>query len=327
MANKLVTFTTLTLLTAITMVVQAQAPAPTDQAALDPRGPSPDGNYWYEVEVTIFSSLYGNAPYSEIPVARSNALRYLPQLRLLQNPADSYQFPFAPPLAVEAPAESLGLTAPIDAALLPTPPIVAEGPLFSPALPGAFKILDYARDPYIALDRRFWRFNQMNSRLGSTGEHAVLWHQVWRQPLLPRSQTPALQVIGGMEYGAHNALEGSLRLSGQNNNAEVDANLWLSNFANTPTSTDEWALPERPQLLPAPDDAATRSTMVGDVARVPAEPWFPSSIWHLNESRDVGTNALYYLDHPAMGVLIELRPYLVPEPVVPTTVTPTAQFE
>jgi hypothetical protein len=319
MASKLALVATAALLTMASFVM-AQAPAANGSVLEpDPRGPSPDGNYWFEVEVTIFSSLYGNAPYSEIPVARSNALRYLPQLRLLQNPADSYQFPFPPPAA---PAADISPPAPGFAieASAPVPlPGVTEGPLFSPALPGAFKILDYARDPFIALDRRFWRFNQMNSRLGSTGEHTVLWHQVWRQPLLPRAQTPAIQVIGGMEYGDHSALEGSFRLSGQATKAEVDANLWLSSFANTPPATDEWKLPPRPNLTENSESQVAIEAGTPDIALVPAEQWFPTSIWHLNESRDVGTNALYYLDHPAIGVLVELRPYRVPESVVPAT--------
>ncbi|MES2605399.1 MAG: CsiV family protein [Pseudomonadota bacterium] len=338
MADKLVTVAAFALLVGSnTLLAQAQPPdgqppvQPAGDAVVlepDPRGPSPDGNYWFEVEVTIFSSVYGGATYSEIPVARSNALRYLPQLRALQNPADSYQFPFALPsqLVDPASAQSPAFIAVANPAQQEIVPVVMEGPRFSPALPGAFKILDYARDAYISLDRRYWRFNQLNSRLASTGEHSVLWHQVWRQPLLPRSQTPSLQIVGGMQYGDHNALEGSLRLSGQATNAEVDANLWLSSFANLAPATGEWQLPEQPQLSVV-QTTVENTNMVGDVALVPAVQWFPENIWHLNESRDVGTNALYYLDHPALGLLIEIRPYLVPEQEVPETAAQGPQFE
>ena len=45
--------------------------------------------------------------------------------------------------------------------------------------------------------------------------------------------------------------------------------------------------------------------------------WYPDSIWQLNQMRDLSPNALYYLDHPTLGLLVEIRPYLVPEPRLP----------
>ncbi len=324
--------------------------------ARDPRSPSADGYNWVEVEVTIFSSVYGSAPYSEIPVPDSNSLRYLPQLRLLANPADAYRYPFALPALIDAnavTADAAGATAEVGNAGLSVLPPVLEGPVFSPAIPGAFKLLDVERDAYVALDRRFWRFNQLNSRLQSGAEHAVLWHQVWRQPLRPRAQTPALQIIGGDAFGSHNSLEGSLRLSSQGQGvvADLDANLWLTSFANQPSaaSDGEWKLPEQPVLQPpvqqqplqlqspqlqSPQQQVSNNAVAlapEAVGLAPAVSWYPTSIWQLNQSRDVGPNALYYLDHPAMGLLIEIRPYLVPDSLVPVTDTtaPTAttQFE
>lgn len=314
---------------AVASVAAQPVPAPADTAAApvrDPRGPSADGYYWVEVEVSIFSSVYGGTPYSEIPVPDSNNLRYLPQLRPLVDPADAYAFPFVTAAVPETPAAPVIDPATGVAAL---PPPVLEGPEFSPAVPGAFKLPDVERDAYVALDRRFWRFNQLNSRLQSGAEHAVLWHQVWRQPLLPRAQTPALLVIGGDAFGNHNVLEGSIRLSSQGQGlvADLDANLWLSAFADQlPAAADgEWKLPEQPVLDEPADNApavpAQGGEDTGQVGLMPAVSWYPTSIWQLNQSRDVGPNALYYLDHPAMGLLIEIRPYLVPEPLVPATDT------
>lgn len=305
-------------------------------AARDPRSASPDGYNWVEVEVTIFSSVYGSAPYSEVPVPGSNSLRYLPQLRLLANPADAYRYPFAPPATIGVTADVAVDTVEIVTAEPPAPSPVLEGPVFSPAIPGAFKLLDVERDAYVALDRRFWRFNQLNSRLQSGAEHTVLWHQVWRQPLRVRAQTPALQIIGGPAFGNHNVLEGSLRLSSQGQGvvADLDANVWLTNFASQPPaeSDGEWKLPEQPVLQPlveqqplqlqAPQrqaDNTEAGLALETEALVPVASWYPTSIWQLNQSRDVGPNALYYLDHPAMGLLIEIRPYLVPDSLVPVT--------
>ncbi|HTR01068.1 MAG TPA: CsiV family protein [Candidatus Acidoferrum sp.] len=271
---------------------------PTSQPARDPRGPSADGNYWFEVEVTIFSSVYGSGGNREVPVP-SSTLRYLNPLRQLQLQSDSYRFPFD---TDEGKAWLAG----------PAPVATVEGPELSPADPRAFKMLDQERDPFLALDKRAWRFNQLNSRLQGTGEHTVLWHQVWRQPLRPRAQTPALQVEGGDAYGDHYQLEGSVRISGQGELPVIDANLWLGSFSHERgDNATDWKLPQRPRG----DDEKTETA-------APAQPWYPHDVWQLNQTRDLGPNALYYLDHPALGLLIELRPYLVPEAKVPTTETP-----
>ena len=188
---------------------------------------------------------------------------------------------------------------------------VGEGPVYSPADPNAFKILDQERDPFLALDRRYWRFNQLNSRLQSNGEHKVLWHQAWRQPIKPRAQAPALQVEGGNAFGEHYELEGSVRLIGTGNDANIDANLWLSSFSKT--RSGHWQLPERPPL--ATTGSGASNSELGN------EAWYPDSIWQLNQNHDLGPNALYYLDHPTLGLLVEIRPYLVPETRVPETKT------
>lgn len=284
---------------------------------------SSDGAYWYEIEVTIFSSQYPELPYSEIPVPERSNLRYLPQLRLLQNPGDSYQVIFPSPEPLFSPtAQQAFSPAPaasdVTTAVLSTPAIL-EGPVFSPAVPGGFKVADYARDPFIALDRRSWRFNDINTRLESGGEHQVLWHRVWRQPLKARAQTSSLQIQGGNEFGDHYQLEGSVRFSGQSGEANVDINVWLSSFLDVPGATgEEWRLPEMPVLTPAvvePTTPAFGNTTLA--AAVPADLWYPSKIWQLNQTRELGPNTLYYLDHPAMGVLVEIRPYELPELELP----------
>ncbi len=269
----------------------------------DPRGASADGAYWFEVEVTVFSSVYGGSKSSEVPVPDNNNLRYPAQLRRLQNQIDCYQFPFAADLN-QAQLAAI-------AAMMTTALPFGEGPVYSPADPAAFKMLEVERDPFLAIDRRYWRFNQLNSRLQSNGEHKVLWHQVWRQPLRPRGQTPSLQVEGGGQFGDHYELEGSLRLAGTNNAATLDANLWLSTFSRD--HAEQWKLPDRPTQAVNKFDV-THAAGADDIH---AEPWFADSIWQLSQSRELDPNVLNYLDHPTLGLLIEIRPYLVPEARVP----------
>ena len=45
-------------------------------------------------------------------------------------------------------------------------------------------------------------------------------------------------------------------------------------------------------------------------------PWTLSAVWQLAQTRELGANQLYYLDHPAIGVLIQVRPYVLPPRLV-----------
>jgi hypothetical protein len=360
--------------TPVTPLLIPGAPAQITAADLaatapDPSGPSADGLYWFEVEMTVFSTDYGSAPFSELPLPDTKNLRYLPQLSYLKNPLDVFRFDF---LGLNNSAltslhtdlntdldQALATAAvdPTNSANAPAAPAVLMGPLYSPAQPEAFKLLDYEHDGFIKLPTSFSKFADVNSKLASTGEHQVLWHQVWRQPIKDRAQTPAVQVLGGEEFGEHNALEGSVRISGEGNAATLDVNLWLSSFTQAALPATEQTtltLPERPQLEPLltalPTASASSLTPINAATVLvppvelgsdpfatpssafpsPAPTWYVSKVWHLNQSRKLTSNALHYLDHPAVAVLVEIRPYLVPATVAPLTdsnAVPAAKFE
>src|SRR5690606_20391605 len=110
---------------------------------------------------------------------------------------------------------------------------------------------DYAHDPYIALDQRDWKLNGVARNLSASSEYELLWHQGWRQPLLPRAQVAAIAIQGGIPMQAHTALEGSVRLSEATGmQANVDANLWLTELGRPAIGeTEAWNLPPLPAAL------------------------------------------------------------------------------
>jgi hypothetical protein len=72
----------------------------------------------------------------------------------------------------------------------------------------------------------------------------------------------------------------------------------------------QWHIPERPFPMSAsrteqPDER------VNDVLAVVPN-WTLAEVWQLKQTRELGANQLYYLDHPALGVLIQIRPYELP---------------
>ncbi len=72
-----------------------------------------------------------------------------------------------------------------------------------------------------------------------------------------------------------------------------------------------------PVLTPAALQEPLLPEETAQVTLVPAVVWYPEKIWQLNQTRELGPNALYYLDHPTMGVLVEIRPYELPELELP----------
>lgn len=263
-----------------------------------------DGKRWFEVELSVFTNEYPETEYSEQPVAEHLSLQYLPKLQKLLTPISSLMIEFPKPISptVLPPTETVSAVPVVEAH-------VQLGPPYSPAVRDSFKVSDYARDAFITLADRIAKFNSINRSLTDSSEHRVLWHQVWRQPLQARAQTPAIFVTGGEHIGNHAELEGSLRLSDIDGRATLDGNLWLNGFENIGDTTEsEWKVPE----LPFPFEETKDPALVQADLRTIVE------VWQMQQTRELGANELYYLDHPAFGVLIQLRPYLLPEQAIVT---------
>jgi hypothetical protein len=271
-----------------------------------------DGNRWYDVEVSIFTNEVPGGATSEIPVARKLTAAYLPRLRELQTRSSVFMIEFPqdqPPVVAAAPV--------IAPALLPSEPLaeptIMMGPIYSPAVRDGFKITDFERDPFIDLGTRAAQFTAMNRSIDSAPEHRLLWHKAWRQPMEGRAQTAAIFVGGGDLQASHNELEGSLRLSDNAGGVMLDINIWLNRFgaALAPGSNaagEEWKIPE----VPFPTEMPF-SSVVTELA--PAQQQL-IEVWQLEQTRELGAGQLYYLDHPALGVLIQVRPYLLPPRLV-----------
>lgn len=297
-----------------------------------------DGRRWYDVEVSIFTNDVPGGVRSEFPVARNLSAAYLPRLRELTSRTDALMIEFpddpAPTLAPAAPVapeaafeDAFGESSGEE----PREPLVSMGPIYSPPVREAFKLTDFERDAFVDLGTRAAQFTTMNRNIDGAADHRLLWHKVWRQPLEARAQTPAVFVTGGDQRGDHFELEGSLRVVSNGPGAMLDINVWLNEFRVsapapgfvTPAqeTQDEWKIPE----LPFPDEtngveaqnaALPSASTLPRAAIAPAAPaaqtWELTAVWQLAQTREMSANQLYYLDHPAFGVLIQVRPYVLP---------------
>lgn len=288
-----------------------------------------DGRRWYDVEISIFTNEVPGGVRSEFPVAHKLHAEYLPRLRELTSRTRALMIQFPEDVLPSlAPAASVAPEFPGAAPLEAEEPVVTMGPVHSPPVRDAFKLTDFERDAYVDLGTRAAQFTAMNRNIDGAPDHRVLWHKVWRQPLEARAQTPAVFVAGGEQRGEHYELEGSLRVVANGNGAMLDINVWLNEFrlnAAVPDlvlpareTQDEWKIPELPFPIetPATPLQETIVTAAGFDAATPAAPpaqgWELTAVWQLEQTRELSVNQLYYLDHPAIGVLIQVRPYVLP---------------
>jgi hypothetical protein len=163
-------------------------------------------------------------------------------------------------------------------------------------------------------------------RLLRTGQHRLLFHEAWLQPMENRQQAVSILIRGGEQYDRHFELEGYLTLSVERY-LHINTDLWLSRFAST-IGTDQtpWpVLPTPPTVLKAEQQMADELNLKpsgshnwGVQEQRPFELLFDQQYTvertvAMRQHRRMRSQELHYLDHPLMGVLVKVIPYKQPE--------------
>lgn len=250
-----------------------------------------DGNRWYEMEVLVFRHIAGENRVTEraIPLPATGTPEAVTSpgfpLRELSSPLRDFLVDFDAILLRET---DLDLVAP--AAAEP------YGPQPQNSGSGSFRLMDLARDPWVALTDASRQLARDAQRLRDSGSHELLWHQVWRQPMLGAAQTPAIDIntaldemnktarMAGEVVGPSESIQGSIRFTSFNQSTlRVSLALTLAPVAATPLSPSPFSM--APTVLPG---------------------------WTLDEQRDILPETYHYFDTPAFGVLLQVRPYELP---------------
>ncbi|WP_444900564.1 CsiV family protein [Microbulbifer sp. VAAC004] len=160
------------------------------------------------------------------------------------------------------------------------------------------------------------------------GGDRILFHKAWHQVLEQKHKSPAILIDGGETFSGHSQLEGSVTLS-VSRYLHLSTNLWLNDFS-APASAEGIRLPHRPKAAPTPSEetisfSATNEGLIasnpnrhnfsnaaGDQEPItldaPAEqPVYVMRAAHLQHERRMRSGQLHYIDHPAFGILIEIR--------------------
>ena len=168
-----------------------------------------------------------------------------------------------------------------------------------------FRLFDLLRDEYLNLPARLSDFSQTNRALEQSPDHKLLFHGHWRQRVVSSDEATSIYIEDLRGRNSRPKLNGSLtiRFNEQEDRVVVDANLWLIETAGAIENGMEWRLPEMPAALNNPINGEIQSTKnSGGSIRV----------YPMQQSREMRSNEFHYLDHPALGLIIAVRPYNPP---------------
>lgn len=155
---------------------------------------------------------------------------------------------------------------------------------------------DGSNAPFQLLPADAMQLNQEANVIANRRSMRVLLHQAWRQTVDNPAQATAVIISGGKQFGAHHELEGALTLSVEHF-LRVDANMWLSRFANNGSATSAQTLPNPPGVIA---DNSAQSAVTQTVL--------------LQEQRRLRSGELHYFDHPRLGLLVLVTPVAPPQP-------------
>tara|TARA_R100001377_G_scaffold81085_2_gene60409 strand:- start:420 stop:1346 length:927 start_codon:yes stop_codon:yes gene_type:complete len=254
---------------------------------------------WFQIEVTVF--LYEDANLDmENWSPNRLSVAFPERLRRLRQVSDSLQLSdwsvLAPALA--APLDSDAL----DALETPVAPVVGPAP-YAPAQIG-FRLPDIARTAFLQLPPDAHDFTGTNRAITQSAAHRIVFHGVWRQLMTRRGAANAVAVMGGRTFNERREVEGSLSfyLTNSGDRIILENNLWLNRFGTQAEEDSPWKLPVLPAILTKQSAEETPEQTQ----------FFVNRIIQFAENRDLRVREFHYLDHPAMGLLVQVSPYTLP---------------
>jgi len=263
-----------------------------------------DGFRWFQVELSLFSNEYPEYRDAQLWTPDRLDLAYPPRTREFSSLARFLMVSEFATAAVSATLNPMPGAAIEDSQGAETPPPPEVGPF--PRRTGPFlRMPDFARDPYLLLPVSESDFQTTNTRLERSPVNRLLFTGAWRQPVMESARAQALIVRGGRQVGQRHELEGTvtIRFNENEDRVVIDANLWLMEFAPPGLGDPAWQLPPLP-----PGSAADEMAGAADNPEV-------TRIVQLRQSRDMRSNEFHYLDHPALGLVVSVKPYELPPPV------------
>ena len=155
----------------------------------------------------------------------------------------------------------------------------------------------------------------VRSTLRKSGRYQLLYEAAWRQPIVDSKDAKTIYLSGGKRQANYSELEGTLRLH-KSRYLHVDAHLILGRYEeqrvpiNTmeslPLGSADRATPTRSRFkllegAPSAQPAEANIDEPSEYRVVPVE------IFELKQSRRMRSGELHYMDHPKLGLLIQVH--------------------
>ena len=260
-----------------------------------------DGQRWYQIEESIFANESSDLnaeqwPNEDLDIGFPRRIIKLTEFSDVLQLQDWSVFlaPLAPALPRNIEQQQ---QAAIDASTDPAPALPAKkiGP--RPFVSSdSFTMPDLARDSFLALPTSAHDFSGTNRALERSANYRLLYHRAWRQPVVNDNRDKPIGILAGRQLEERYELEGSLRFYFNRSEDRVifEPNIWLSSFTSGNDVANSIELPPIPSALKP--------------KRVSSQP------------REMRSNEFHYVDHPAVGILVQITPYEPPAAIeVPQT--------
>ena len=247
---------------------------------------------WFQVELTIFSNESSAERERETWGSENLELAFPPEMIRLGELTDLLFLEFFAGDIEPGEFENAGEPPDPDLARLrdtgPFPAREASG----------FRFPDLQRDSFLELPASYSDFRQTNQAIERAGQYRMLYDAVWRQPVGDAGSATPIFVAGGNRYESLAELQGSVALEFNAGRDRVifSADLWLVEFGGAVGG--EWSLPPLPEQFVETVESSVTPAI--------------SRIYPMRQQRELRSGEFHYLDHPALGMVVQITPYNPP---------------
>lgn len=193
--------------------------------------------------------------------------------------------------------------------------------------------VDLTKEAFYHLPATERQLNAEAQKLERNPRFQVLFHSAWRQIVTHEKAAKSVLIQGGQTFGQHQELEGSIRLSVATY-LKLQTNLWYSQFDLNvgQEQTRQWPeLPKQPNYLATPIAGLSLDSSLELEQALAAENqqwnnevpatanssetataennYLTRQIILLQQSRDMRSSEVHYIDHPVVGIIIQVTPY------------------
>ncbi|WP_415900986.1 CsiV family protein [Neptuniibacter sp. QD48_11] len=148
----------------------------------------------------------------------------------------------------------------------------------------------------------------VKNRLNNSGDYRVLFHEAWTQPVSHTQNPRPIKISAGrvLDNGMQE-LEGHIAV-GRGRYLHFRPDLYISHLVapsnNAPTAAEEETQTEA--LLTMQGDSGDKQAIAETISAFPIIPEVVTA--HQNQARRMKSEELHYIDHPLMGILVEITP-------------------